>query len=134
MAGPVGAPNPIAGTIAGRAFTSGEVTVSGGHPTVVSIPLVDGADRIGLLELDYDVWDGALPAGWERVVAVFVLVLITKSRYGDLWVRARRSEPLSAEYSSLPTRLVGIRSITPSTAANSSSRSSMRSGTACQRC
>ena len=74
--GPVGAPNPMAGTIAGRAFTSGEVTVSGGQPTVVSIPLVDGTDRIGLLELDYDAWDGGLPAGWERVVAVFVLVLI----------------------------------------------------------
>ena len=70
--------------------------MSGGHPTVVSIPLVDGTDRIGLLELDYDAWDGGLPAGWERVIAVFVLVLITKSRYSDLWVRARRSEPLSA--------------------------------------
>ena len=96
VAGPVGAPNPIAGTIAGRAFTSGEVAVSGGHPTVVSIPLVDGTDRIGLLELDYDAWDGGLPAGWERVIAVFVLVLIATSRYSDLWVRARRSEPLSA--------------------------------------
>jgi serine phosphatase RsbU (regulator of sigma subunit) len=96
VAGPVGTPHLMAGTIAGRAFTSGEVTVSGGHPTVVSIPLVDGTDRIGLLELDYDAWDGGLPAGWERVVAVFVLVLIAGSRYSDLWVRARRSEPLSA--------------------------------------
>src|SRR5829696_123853 len=96
VAGPVGTPHLMAGTIAGRAFTSGEVTVSGGHPTVVSIPLVDGTDRIGLLELDYDAWDGGLPAGWERVVAVFVLVLIAESRYSDLWVRARRSEPLSA--------------------------------------
>jgi hypothetical protein len=96
VAGPVGAPHPMAGTIAGRAFTSGEVIVSPGQPTVVSIPLVDGTDRIGLLELDYAVWVGGLPVGWERVVAVLVLVLITKSRYSDLWVRARRSEPLSA--------------------------------------
>ena len=54
---------------------------------MVSIPLVDGTDRIGLLELDYDAWDGGLPTGWERVVAVFVLVLIATSRYSDLWVR-----------------------------------------------
>jgi hypothetical protein len=92
--GPVGAPQPMAGTMAGRAFTSGEVTVSSTDPTVVSVPLADGSDRIGLLELDYDAGDG-LPLGWERIVAVFVMVLVTKSRYSDLWVRARRSEPLS---------------------------------------
>jgi hypothetical protein len=96
VTGPVGAALVMAGTIAGRAFATGEVTVSGSHPTVVSFPLVDGTDRIGLLELDYEDWDGNLPASWERVVAVFVLVLITTSRYSDLWVRARRSEPLSA--------------------------------------
>ena len=92
--GPVGAAHEMAGTMAGRAFTSGEVTVSNTDPTVVSIPLADGSDRIGLLELDYDTWT-ALPDGWERVVAVFVMVLVTKSRYSDLWARARRSEPLS---------------------------------------
>ena len=94
--GPTNAAHLMAGTIAGRAFTSGEVTVSGADPTVVSIPLVDGTDRIGLLELDYDARDGGLPAGWERIVSVFVLVVIATSRYSDLWVRARRSEPLSA--------------------------------------
>lgn len=94
--GPVGAPHRMTGTVAGRAFTSGEVVVSNTRPTVVSIPLVDGTDRIGLVELDYATWNGDLPVGWERIVAVLVLVLVTKSRYGDLWVRARRSEPLSA--------------------------------------
>jgi len=92
--GPVGAAHPMEGTMAGRAFTSGAMNVTTGHPTVVSIPLADGSDRIGLLELDYDVWTG-LPHGWERAVAVFVMVLVTKSRYSDLWVRARRSEPLT---------------------------------------
>ena len=63
---------------------------------MVSVPLVDGTDRIGLLELDFDRWDGTLPALLEPVVAVFVMVLITKNRYSDHWVRARRSEPLTA--------------------------------------
>jgi serine phosphatase RsbU (regulator of sigma subunit) len=94
--GPVGDAHEMTGTIAGRAFATGDVTVSQDHPTVVSIPLVDGTDRIGLLQLDYDSWTGELPEGWERVVALLVLVLVTKSRYGDLWVRARRSAPLSA--------------------------------------
>src|SRR4029079_10782013 len=53
VAGSVGPARPLAGSVAGRAFTSGEVTVSEEHPTVVSIPLVDGTDRIGLLELEY---------------------------------------------------------------------------------
>lgn len=92
--GPVGAAHQMAGTMAGRAFTSGEITVSNTDPIVVSIPLADGSNRIGLLELDYDAWTG-LPTGWERILAVFVMVLVTKSQYGDLWVRARRSEPLS---------------------------------------
>jgi hypothetical protein len=92
--GPVGAARSMVGTMAGRAFTSGEVAVSNGDPSVVSVPLTDGSERLGLLELDYVDGEG-LPAGWERIVAVFVMVLVTKGRYSDLWVRARRSEPLS---------------------------------------
>jgi len=90
----VGRPEPVAGTLAGRAFSSGEVMVSEASPTVVLVPLVDGTTRIGLLELDYDVWDGTLPALMEPVVAAFVLVLVNS--YSDYWDRARRTEPLSA--------------------------------------
>lgn len=94
--GPVGEPQEMAGTMVGRAFATGQVTVSRTDPTVVSIPLADGSDRIGLLQLEYESWDGELPPGWQRVVSLLALVLITKSRYGDLWVRARRSSALSA--------------------------------------
>jgi serine phosphatase RsbU (regulator of sigma subunit) len=93
--GSVGAPQPIAGTLAGRAFTSGEVLVSESSPAVVWVPLVDRADRIGLLELDFDEWDGE-PALLGPVVAVLVMALISANRYSDLWPRARRSEPLTA--------------------------------------
>ncbi|HEX6656924.1 MAG TPA: hypothetical protein VF065_02510, partial [Ilumatobacter sp.] len=94
--GPVGEPQPIAGTIAGRAFISGEVVVSESNPTVVSVPLLDGSNRVGVLELEYERWDGAVPDVLERVVAVFVLILVANNRYSDFWARARRSEPLSA--------------------------------------
>ncbi|HZX55984.1 MAG TPA: SpoIIE family protein phosphatase, partial [Ilumatobacteraceae bacterium] len=93
--GAVAVPYEMSGTIAGRAFATGDTIISAGHPTVVSIPLADGAERMGLLELDYESWNGQLPFGWERVVALLVLVLVTKSRYGDLWARARRSLALT---------------------------------------
>jgi len=93
--GAVGQAQEILGTMAGRAFATGEVAISQNDPTVVSIPLADGTERIGLLELDYEDWHGELPIGWQQVVALLVLVLVTKSRYGDVWPRARRALPLT---------------------------------------
>ena len=45
--GRVGAPQPIAGTLLGRAFTSSEVLVSGTDPITVSVPLVGGNEPGG---------------------------------------------------------------------------------------
>jgi hypothetical protein len=87
---------PIAGTVIGRAFTSGEVQVLGSDPTVVLVPLIDGSSRIGVLELDFEVWGGAVPELVDPLVAVFVMSWIVKGRYTDTAARARRSEPLSA--------------------------------------
>src|SRR5690606_32442420 len=50
--GKVGAPQPVKGTLVGRAFISSEPLITGTEPTVVSIPLVEGTSRIGVLELD----------------------------------------------------------------------------------
>jgi hypothetical protein len=94
--GPVGATHPIAGTLIGRAFSSGQMMVSDGQPCTVSVPLTDGTERIGLLELDFDVWDDQLSALLDPLISLFVMILVTKHRYTDLWARARRSEPLSA--------------------------------------
>jgi hypothetical protein len=93
--GPVGPPQLIARSLAGRSFTSGQVLASAGDPTVVSVPLVEGTDRIGLLQLDLDSWPGTVPAAWEPILSVLVMTLITRGRYTDGWARARRSEPLS---------------------------------------
>lgn len=94
--GPEGPPVPIAGTVAGHAFLAGgPVVVTESSSTIVRVPLVEGTERIGLLELESDTWGGTLPAGFEAVVAVLVLTLVTKGRYSDHWVRARRSLALS---------------------------------------
>lgn len=94
--GPVGAAQPIAGTLIGRVFTSGKVHVATTDPVVVSVPLVEGSCPIGILELDFDVWDSLERELLDRVVAIFVMVWVLKSRYTDTAARARRSEPLSA--------------------------------------
>lgn len=93
--GSVGAPQSVSGTLVGRAFTSSEPLISGTDPTVVSTPLVEGTTRIGVLELEYDVWDGALPELLDPIVATFAMTWVLKSRYSDTAARARRSEPLS---------------------------------------
>jgi hypothetical protein len=93
--GPVGPARPIAGTLAGRAFTTGKMLVADGTPQLVYVPLLDGTNGIGLLELDFDVWADGVAALLDPLVAVLVLLFVTKSRFSDQWVRARRSEPLS---------------------------------------
>jgi Stage II sporulation protein E (SpoIIE) len=94
--GRVGPPQRIAGTLLGRAFTSSEIVLSGTDPITVSVPLVEGTSRVGVLELDYDVWGGEPPKHFDAIVAVFVMTWVLKSRYGDASARARRSQPLSA--------------------------------------
>jgi len=94
--GHVGPPELIEGMFIGRAFTSGEILVAGTDPTVVSIPLAEGTSRIGVLQLDYDTWDGVLPTLLDPVVATFVWAWIIKNRYSDTSARARRTERLSA--------------------------------------
>jgi len=93
--GPVGDSMPIAGTVAGRVFTDGVTLATGEHPTVVHVALVDGTERIGILELEFDDWDDE-PLVLAPVVVVMVSLLVAKSRYTDAWVRCRRAEPLTA--------------------------------------
>jgi serine phosphatase RsbU (regulator of sigma subunit) len=93
--GPVGDPHLIEGTVAGRVFATGELIVSGEDPTVLCVPLSEGGERIGVLELLYSEWNGETPANLDVVVRVLVLVVVSKRRYTDVWHRTRRARPLS---------------------------------------
>jgi hypothetical protein len=95
-AGPVGTPQSIFGTLIGRVFASGEIQALGTDPTVVLVPLVEGSSRIGVLEFDFEEWDGVVPELLDPLAAIFVMSWIVKGRYTDAAARARRSEPLSA--------------------------------------
>jgi serine phosphatase RsbU (regulator of sigma subunit) len=93
--GPVGEPRSLEGTLAGRAFATGELAVSGTDPTMVCIPLSDHGDRIGVVELEVEGWGDDQAAMAVQVQALLPLVLVTNRRHTDVLLRARRSRPLS---------------------------------------
>ena len=92
--GPQGPRQLIEGTMAGRCFASCE-TVTIADPPTVWIPLADGTERLGVLELGGVAWSEDHHARAADVVRVLVLLLISKRRYTDIVLRSRRSEPLS---------------------------------------
>ncbi len=85
---------PIDSSLAGRAFTSATTLISDKTATVF-LPLLEGANHVGLFELEYDeVPDLPSPIS-DQVLAIFVLLLTNLKRYSDEWDRARRARPLS---------------------------------------
>ena len=93
--GPTGVRQPIEGTLAGRAFVKGEVVLSGDERALVWVPLAEGTERLGVLELTHPSWTDELLALLAPVVRVLALVLISKRRYTDVILRSRRAEVLS---------------------------------------
>lgn len=94
--GTVGEEVSLEGTIAGRAFSTGEPTQQGDGSTVMWCPLSEGSERIGLLELTFDEHSTAPPPGdVADVVRMMVLLLVSGRRYTDVLLRARRVRPLS---------------------------------------
>jgi hypothetical protein len=95
----------IEGTIAGRAFANDEIITSANEP-VVWVPLTDGTERIGVIELTFDTDDSVRGEVLKPVVAALVLLLVARRRYTDVWHRSRRSEPMTsaaeAQWSLLP--------------------------------
>ena len=94
--GPTGPRQLVDGTLAGRALISAEIVVSGDEPSTVLIPLSEGSERLGVLELTHPEWTDDLRSLLDPVVRILVLLLISKRRYTDVVLRSRRSEPLSA--------------------------------------
>lgn len=85
------------GTLAGEAFASGAPVEQGNGPVTVWVPLAEGSERIGLLELSFD-RPPADSASWgdlADVTRMMVLLLVSGRRYTDVLLRARRARPLS---------------------------------------
>ena len=94
--GPTGPREQVEGTLAGRALVSAQVVVSAGDQlATVFVPLSEGSERLGVLELTHLAWSDDLRSVLDPVVRILVLLLISKRRYTDVVLRSRRSEPLS---------------------------------------
>lgn len=91
----------IDSTIAGRAYRSTRIQVEadgdgiGGHR--IWIPLPDGADRLGVLELIAgDTSEGTL-ARCRMLASLAGLIVAAKSSYSDTYARARRSGEMAPQ-------------------------------------
>lgn len=91
-----GAPTQIDGTVAGRVFqTQSPVEVPDGDGRRLLLPLLDGTDRLGVLDIALP--DGAAPDP-DRVAVFATLVadaIVTKSAYGDTIEVTRRRAPMA---------------------------------------
>jgi hypothetical protein len=83
----------LEGTLAGRAFTTGEPVLV---DTTWWLPLVDGAERLGVLELEYATTPPTPDELLRLLAGLLVLVVISVRRYTDVWLSTRRAQPLSA--------------------------------------
>lgn len=94
---PLPDPLPIDTSLPGRAYT--EVRARTGQDGRLWVPVVDGTERLGLLEVQLpagaDPDDPALRDGCRTLAGLIGHLVSSKSVYGDGLVRARRSGPMA---------------------------------------
>lgn len=84
----------IEGTVAGRCFASQEIVVVADSSTVL-IPMTDGSERLGVLELEHPEWSDDHAEMATAIVRLLVLLVVCERRYSDVVHQTRRAEPLS---------------------------------------
>jgi serine phosphatase RsbU (regulator of sigma subunit) len=86
----------IEGTLAGRSFTDVQQRTS---DTTVWTPVLDGTERLGVLQLDFPSaggnFENELLSACADVATLIAELVSTRSRYGDSVERARRRRGLS---------------------------------------
>ena len=89
-------PLPIAGSLAGRAFISSEVvhneTDRGMH---VWFPLLDGVDRIGVLEIEVAELSPERRRDLQGFASTATSEIVTRGQYSDVFTSARRLRQMS---------------------------------------
>ncbi len=87
----------VDGTVAGRGFRQTQVvetSLDGG--VRLWVPLLDGADRHGMLAIDFDgTVDDRRRKSCERIAAVVALLLVSKTALGDNLQLPRRRRPMT---------------------------------------
>ena len=92
----VGSAKSIDDSLAGLAFQTNEI-VERPAPDMVRlyVPLLDGADRLGVLAFTLDHFDEQDRRLARRLAALVADTLVTKSMYTDRFFQARRRRPMS---------------------------------------
>src|SRR3954470_7683160 len=92
----------IQGTMAGRAFATSsivEVEFDGGHGRRLWLPLLDGTERLGAMEITFLGAEQPLPeatlAVCERYAHLGAILIATKSMYSVFFELARRRQPMT---------------------------------------
>jgi hypothetical protein len=89
-------PAEIDGTVAGRSFSSGEVIAvphDGGQR--VWVPMIDGAERLGVVGFVVDELDTTLERRAVRLASLITQFIVTKSQYTDRYTVAARRRDMS---------------------------------------
>jgi hypothetical protein len=82
-------------TLAGRAFrTMEQLEGAGTHGRRLWVPMVDGTDRVGVLELELPT-RGPDGLGWKPFAVLVAELVVCKGMYGDDFTVARRRRPMS---------------------------------------
>jgi serine phosphatase RsbU (regulator of sigma subunit) len=97
-----GVPVPVEGTVAGRAYRFGEIFSGGeGRERVLWVPMVDGADRVGVLRIGLGLEgdDDALRRRCWALSGLLGHILISKVPYSERlrWLRSGASLSPSAD-------------------------------------
>ncbi|MFC0508385.1 PP2C family protein-serine/threonine phosphatase [Micromonospora costi] len=115
-------PDPLSidASLAGRAFTQVEVHATQGPPPRLWVPVIDGTDRLGLLEVapppGADLADAALRDGCRLIAGSIGHLVASKSAYGDALLQSRRSRPMEVSAELLWQILPPLTFATPDTA------------------
>lgn len=95
---PIRAPFEIDGSVAGQAYRRVEVIRSSGEDgtSQLWVPLLDGAERAGVMEfvLDGEV-TGAFEAEARNFASLIAELTVTRDLYSDVLTRLRRSRPMT---------------------------------------
>ncbi|HET8659632.1 MAG TPA: PP2C family protein-serine/threonine phosphatase [Micromonosporaceae bacterium] len=90
---------PVEGTMAGRAFTSLRTVVAHERPSRLWVPIVDGTERLGVLEVvlpeQMSPDDAVVREGCLLLAGLTGHLIMSKQAYGDTLQRTRRSRPMS---------------------------------------
>jgi phosphoserine phosphatase RsbU/P len=84
----------------GEAFTTVRIVASPDRPDLIWVPIVDGTERLGVARIvlsGADIDDPEVHLGVTALTGMIGHLVVSKSAYGDLIRRVRRSRPMATE-------------------------------------